>query len=446
MAKRILKFPDNFRWGVASASHQNEGNNHNNDFWQWERIPGHIVDGSTSGLACDWWNRAEEDFARAAEMGINSLRLSLEWSRLEPQPGVWDTAAFDRYRAMLDALHQLDIEPMLTLHHFSNPIWLAQIGGWANNRVVAHFEKYADKVVAAMGERCRLWCTINEPTIYGVFSHLFGKWFPGSKSILKFMRVSRNQVAAHAAAYHAIHKQQPQAQVGPAKHMAGFVAGNPESIGARWSARLHDTIFNWRFIEAVSSGKLFYPITLFPHNYAPARNSCDYLGLNYYGRHLLQFSPARPQTLFARPLPADAKIAWPQPWTDREIYPAGIYEFIKRMSKVKNEIYITENGMADSDDSIRPAFLLTHLAALHRAITEGVNVRGYYHWTLVDNYEWVEGWTTRFGLIALDPQSQQRTRRRSAQLYSAICRENAISEESVQQYAPEVFDQIFAGQ
>lgn len=443
MPERVLRFPQGFRWGAATAAHQNEGNNTNNDFWAWEQVPGHVIDGTTSGLACDWWDRAEEDFDRAAGLGLNTLRLSVEWSRIEPRPGVWDSAAFDRYRQMLQGLRQRGLEPMVTLHHFTNPLWLAELGGWTNGQVVPLFERYAGKVVEKLSDLCRIWCTINEPSIYATFAYILGKWSPGEKNMLHFIRVTRHQVKAHAAAYHAIHQRQPGAEVGIVFHKATFDPANPASVADRWVARLRDLLFHWRTMDAVTRGRLKPPYGLGLSLHAPAVNSNDFIGLNYYGRHPLRFDRGAFGTLFAGPVEAPPEIAWPSPWTDREIYPNGLYRFLVRAAGYGLPLYVTENGVADPTDEVRPGFILTHLAALHRARQRGVNVRGYYYWTLVDNYEWAEGWTTPFGLFALDPSTQVRTPRRSAALYGAVARANAITEQMVEAYAPQVMDQVF---
>ena len=185
MGNRKLVFPDGFLWGVASSAHQNEGNNTNNDFWLWEQDPDHITDQTTSGLASDWWTNAEADFDRAAAMGLNSLRLSVEWSRIEPRAGTWDISALDRYRAMLIALRDRNLEPMVTLHHFTNPLWLAEQGGWANTSTVAYFERFVRKTVETLGDLCHIWCTINEPNIYALLAYVTGDWSPGKKSVRK---------------------------------------------------------------------------------------------------------------------------------------------------------------------------------------------------------------------------------------------------------------------
>jgi beta-glucosidase len=443
MTRRILTFPDGFRWGVATAAHQNEGNNTNNDFWAWEQILGHVADGSTSGLACNWWNCAEEDFDRAAALGLNALRMSVEWSRVEPRPGIWDHAAFDRYREMLRGLRARGLEPMVTLHHFTNPLWLAERGGWASEEVGSLFERYITKVVETLGDLCRVWCTINEPSIYAAHAYVLGKWSPGERDLLKFIRVTRNQVKAHAAAYRAIHRRQPEARVGIVKHMGAFDPANPASAADRWVADIRDQLLNWRLMDAVMEGRLKPPFGVGLGRHPQAVGSNDFIGLNYYGRHPLHFDPSAPGKLFTGETQVPPEIAWPEPWTDREIYPAGLHRFLKRLASFGKPLYVTENGMADTADEIRPGFILTHLAALHRAMRQGVDVRGYYYWTLVDNYEWVEGWTPRFGLIALDPATQERTPRRSAELYAEIAQANAITEEVVEKYAPEVLGQVF---
>ena len=443
MPELLLRFPQGFLWGAATAAHQNEGNNTNNDFWAWEQRPGHVVDGTTSGLACDWWNRAEEDFDRAAALGLNTLRLSVEWSRIEPRQDVWDSAAIDRYREMLQALRERGLEPMVTLHHFTNPLWLAEQGGWTSSHVVPRFERFVAKVVESLGDLCRVWCTINEPSIYATFAYIIGKWSPGEKNMLQFIRVTRNQIKAHAAAYHTIHHYQPEAQVGIVLHKATFDPANPTSIADRWVAGLRDLLFHWRTLDAVTSGRLKLPFGLGLISHPLAVNSSDFVGINYYGRHPLRFDAGAIGTLFAGPVEAPPEIAWPSPWTDREIYPNGLYRFLRRTAKYGLPLQVAENGVADATDKVRPAYILTHLAALHRALQRGADVRSYYYWTLVDNYEWIEGWTTRFGLFELDPSTQERRPRRSAALYGAIARANAITEEMVAEYAPEVLDQVF---
>ncbi len=443
MSQRILKFPSNFLWGVATASHQNEGDNRNNDFWNWEQIPGHVVDGTTSSLACNWWQNPLPDFDLIQNLGLNTLRLSLEWSRIEPKENVWDKDVFAKYRQWLIELKQRNITPMITLHHFTNPMWLAEQGGWENTKVVNFFGRYTQKVVEELGELCQIWCTINEPIIYGTHAYLIGRWYPGKKSLLKLVKVTRNQVHAHNLAYNILHAKNPNYSIGMAQHCAAFAAAN-SSRASKSIATIRDNLLNWRFLDAIALGKWRFPCSLWPKTRKISCDTNDYFGINYYGRHLVKFSLKAVGELFGEAVPAHPDIAWMAPWQDREIYPAGIGEFLEKMyQRYHKPLYITENGIADNEDSIRSRFLLTHLASVHRAIQKGIPVKGFYHWTLVDNYEWVEGWTTRFGLVKLNPTTQERTLRPSGTLFSEIAKQNAITEETVLQYCPAVAKEIF---
>ncbi len=440
-----LEFPPDFLWGAATASHQNEGNNRNNDFWAWEHLPGKIVDGSISGLATDWWDaergRAEADFDRAEAMGLKTMRLSVEWSRVQPAPNRRDEAAIDRYRQLLLALHQRGIRPMVTLHHFTNPLWLAEQGGWLDDDVVGKFVDYANYVVQKLGDLCDLWCTINEPMVYAYVSHLRGEWSPGAKSFGQTFRVAAAMAQAHVAAAQAIHQFQPQAGVGLVKNIPVFDPARPRHPLDRLVTGWQDRLFNQRILDAVYKGHAKFPLAAKAANPAPGHD--DFIGINYYGPHSVRFDLREPFTLFGKNVAPPQAEMWDAPWADRQIDPAGLRRAIKRMAAYGKPVYITENGLADPADTRRPRFLLTHLAAVQRAIAAGADVRGYYYWTFVDNYEWVEGWTTPFGLIALNPETQARTPRKSAALYRDLIAANAITPEIVEQYAPEAIAEIF---
>ena len=196
-------FPKNFKWGSATAAHQVEGDNTNNQWWQWEQQAGRIQNNDKSGPACDWWRNAEADFDRMADMGLNAHRLSVEWSRIEPSEGRFDNAALDRYRAMLLALRKRGIEPMVTLHHFTNPLWFEQRGGWTQRDAsVRLFARYVERVAKALGELCDLWCTINEPNVYALLGWVQGAHPPGRTGDFDTaFEVLRNLLLAHAAAY-----------------------------------------------------------------------------------------------------------------------------------------------------------------------------------------------------------------------------------------------------
>jgi len=436
---KSLRFPAGFLWGTATSSHQVEGHNRNNDWWLWEQLPGKIRDGSTSAVACDWWHRAEQDFDLAREMGQNSHRLSLEWSRIEPRPGEWDHGALDRYRQMLGALRDRGIEPMVTLHHFTLPIWAAARRGWENPEIVERFDRYVEYVVAGLGDLCDLWCTINEPMIYIAFGYLEGIWPPGYRSPTKAVSVFRSLVRAHACAYHAIHRRQGGARVGMAKHLRPFDPANPDSPMDRLLARFLDRLFNIAFLRAITEGVIRWPWG-WQERVSQARDTCEFIGVNYYSRDMVAFDPHRPTGLFTRRFANPASEFSMEGWG--EVYPEGLYRVLKRVAAYRKPVYITEVGIPDNTDAQRPRFILTHMAATHRAIEEEVPVAGVYFWSLVDNFEWAEGYTARFGLVGVDFDTQERRVRASGRLYAEIARANAISRDMVRRYAPEVMERI----
>ncbi len=438
MAEATLTFPPGFLWGTATAAHQVEGGNTGNDWWAFEQQPGAIWRGDRSGQACNWWEAAERDFDLMAEMGHNTHRLSVEWSRIEPEEGRFDPAAIARYRSMLHGLRQRGIEPMVTLFHFTSPQWLARLGGWHNPAVVQHFRRFVRHTVQELGDLARLWCTINEPNVYAALGYLFGEHSPGTRSVPAYFRVLRLQLLAHAAAYRVIHALDGGAQVGLVKNIQIF---EPAARGSAPVARAIDHLFNEVTLRAVRDGRLAWPLSAVPVTHGALGDSVDFVGVNYYTRWLVGLRPGARGLLHPRP-GAECSDSG-RNGTYGEVYPAGMRRVLLRAARLGKPIYVTENGLPDADDDQRPRFLLTHLAEMHRAMAQGADVRGYYHWTLVDNFEWSEGWGLRFGLVALDPETQARTPRRSAELFSRIARQNAITPEMVQAFAPEAGEQVW---
>jgi beta-glucosidase len=411
----VSPFPDDFLWGTATAAHQVEGNNFNNDWWAWEQA-GHISDGGSSQLANDWWRRAEHDFDRAAALGQTAHRLSVEWSRIEPAPDTWDETAIARYREMLCALHERGMTPMVTLHHFTTPLWLAEKGGWENPDVVEHFRRFTTYVVSALGDLVNLWVTINEPMVYVFRGYFEGVWPPGKQDALAGIRVARHMVMAHAAAYHTIRALYGDAQVGIAKHMRVFGSLRPV-VTDRIVAAVQDFLFNEVFLAALTDGVFRIP----PRRRIPeAIDTQDFIGLNYYARDRVAFDLSSPTTLFGRRTSTPGAEVGPGDWG--EMYPEGLYRLLDRLARWRKPIYITECGVPDDADMERGQFLVEHLRAVHRAIGEGIPVRGFFHWTLVDNFEWTEGWSLRFGLIGLDESTGTRSPKPAAETYAEICR------------------------
>jgi beta-glucosidase len=444
MPDATFHFPRGFLWGTATAAHQVEGNNTNNNWWAWEQQPGHIKDEHKSGLACDWWGgRWKEDFDRAAADGQNAHRFSVEWSRIQPTPDTWDETALEQYRAMLRGLRDCNMLPMVTLHHFTDPLWLTKQGGWENPEVVVKFEKFVRKTVEALREYVSLWCTINEPNVYALESYVSGSFPPGKKDIRTAMQVMANMVRGHAAAYRTIHELQPEARVGYALHYRPVAAAKAWFPLDRLAANLHYTGINMAFPSAICSGVMRSPIGKV--SIPEAKGTQDYLGLNYYNLMTVKFDLLKPGELFSH--------AYFPKGTDlsdngfNANIPEGIYSAVKWAVRTYPglPIIITENGIECADDHIRPRYIAQHIHQLWRAVNFNWPVKGYLHWSQVDNFEWERGWTQRFGLWELDPVSQLRTKRPSAELYAEICKENGLSSFMVRKYCPEVFEKMFPG-
>jgi beta-glucosidase len=439
MASDTLRFPAGFRWGVATAAYQYEGNCENSQWYAWEKA-GRISSGDVAGIACDWWRHAERDFDLAQQLGLNALRLSVEWSRLEPRPGEWEASAFARYREMLQGLRARGIEPMVTLHHFSNPIWFEEKGAFLAPDAIAIFTHFVSRVIEELGDLCDLWCTINEPNVYSVVGFLLGTWPPGHQGEVRTaFRVLASMARAHAAAYRTIHQRQPNARVGWAQNFNIFDPAT-ESPLDRLVANVQDASYNDFFPRAVLTGRAVFPFSLFAGDLRSVRGTCDFIGINLYYREHIAFDLRHPGEFFGRRFtPAGA----PRGDTSAndffgELYPKAILRTAKRLSVFGKPIYVTEHGVGDRNDQIRPWVVEQGVRNVHAAIQQGVDMRGYYHWSLVDNFEWAEGWRLRFGLVALDVATQERTLRPSASFYSAIASANALTPDMVRQFVAEI--------
>ncbi len=430
-------FPRGFLWGTATSSHQVEGNNTLNNWWAWEQ-EGHIAAGHTSGLACNWWGgRWREDFDRAAEAGQNAHRLSVEWSRIQPTPDRWDEEALDHYRQMVRGLIERDMTPVVTLHHFTDPLWLSEMGGWENPQVVGFFARFVEKVVAALKEYVGLWCTINEPNVYATLGYLWGTFPPGKRDLPAGLQVMENMARAHAAAYEVIHRIHPVARVGLVHNLRPLHPQRPWLPLDGFLARWQDRLYNRFFLRALGEGILLTP---WGKRKAPElKGKQDFIGVNYYTAEQVAFAWA-PEALYSRrsfrpgaPLSEHGDLAHE---------PQGLFSVLRWVQRYHLPILITENGVEDSHDALRPRYLAAHIHQVWRAINFNWPIKGYFHWSLIDNFEWSEGWTRRYGLWALDPETQARTKRLSADFYAAICQANALDAEMIDTYAPEARPEI----
>jgi beta-glucosidase len=426
MTPRI--FPPGFLWGTATSAHQVEGQNTNNQWWDWEQ-QGRIWNGDTSADACGWWRDVEGDLGRAANLGQNAHRMSIEWSRIEPSEGRFDEAAIGRYREILAAMHRRGITPMITLHHFTNPRWLEAQGGWLSARTIGRFERFCTYAVGALGDLCDLWCTINEPSIFAGMSYAARRWPPGHGRLLNARRVLANMLWGHAAAARAIHRLGSGHQVGLVHNFHLFDPATPAPQDLAMAA-LYDYLNNQVILHALRTGRIPPPFGNELREVPFLRESYDFFGLNYYSRSRIAFLSRTPRWVFGHmftPDDVERSDFGAEDKTYGEVYPHGIYRALRRAHhRLGCPIYITETGLPDHDDDQRPRYILNHLAEVHRAIEDGADVRGVFIWSLLDNFEWAEGWGLRFGLYAFDERTGERRLRRSGALYGIIARANAI--------------------
>ena len=439
MPQATYHFPRGFLWGTATSSHQVEGNNTNNQWWKWEQ-DGH-TDG-TSGLACDWWGgRWREDFDRAAEGGQNAHRLSVEWSRIQPTPNTWDEDALERYRAMLRGLRERGMTPMVTLHHFTDPWWFCEMDAWEHEDSVALFEKYVRKTVDALKEYCSFWSTVNEPNVYALSGYVAGTFPTKRRGLNIALRVQANMLRGHAAAYRAIHEIQKDALLGYALHYRPMVAHNSWSPLDRLMRNIQSDGINMAFPSAISHGVMKSPMGSV--RIPEAKGTQDYLGINYYSMDTVKFDLTNAKELFGkRYFPNDSDLSATKMIAN---IPQGIFDSIKWATRTYPDlpIYITENGVEDAEDKMRPRYIAQHIHQVWRAVNFNFPVKGYFYWSLVDNFEWERGWTQRFGLWGLDVETQKRIKRPSVDFYAEICKENGLSSEMVEKYCPEVFEKLF---
>ena len=409
---RILPFPPGFLWGNATASHQCEGGTTNNQWHRWEQ-QGHMLPGDNCGAACDWWQRAEVDFELAEQMGNNALRLSLEWSRIEPEEGRWDHSAIERYRMLLSDLRRRQMVPIVTLHHFTEPLWFVDRGGFADVTNCALFVRYVTYVTSQLQDLCDFWITFNEPNIYAILGYLLGHFPPGERDLKHTLLVMRTMLQAHVEAFYAIRDLQPAAHIGYCLHYRLFDPSRPLWLPDVAAAAFQEEGFNWALLKAAETGRFSFPLNVALKPLTDAPGTRTYHGVNYYTREMVQFDLTRPRELFARRFhrPGAVMNDPGREGSFGEIYPYGLYRVLKTISKRtrgKTPLYVTENGFNNAQDDRRPRAILEHLAQVHRAILEGIPVLGYLHWTLTDNFEWAEGWGARFGLIELDQHTQDR--------------------------------------
>ena len=381
----ILSAMSGFLWGTGSSAHQVEGWNEHNDWWEFEKK------GERSLAACDFVNRFEKDLDLACALGTNAFRFSMEWSRLEPTEGERNETAARYYEKLVAACRARGLRPMVTLLHFTLPRWCAERGGWLDERTLDAFERHVKWLAERFSESVDLWVTVNEPNVQTGAGYLSGIFPPGKRARPDLARrCERLLVRAHVRAYEALHASKRPCEVGIAQHAIDWRRNwlDPLGLVHRWAEN-----WNWGFLDEAMV--------------------MDYVGINYYMSlrahvpDLLRFGGILPRLRG----PATSDVGWP---IDAEGFERVLVAAHRRYKK---PVIVTENGIADAKDALRPGYLAAHLDALERARAQGAVIDGYFHWALTDNFEWHEGYAPRFGLYAVDYATQERRARPSCDVY-----------------------------
>lgn len=419
-----MKFalPKGLLMGVSTASTQIEGGEVGSNWNDWYHRGG-ITDGTDPATGNDHWLKWQEDTALLSEMGIQLYRFSVEWARLMPTPDDIDEAAVERYRQELLALKSYGIRPLLTIHHFSNPMWFENLGAFTKKENLHHYIKLVELVVDRFGDLCSDYITINEPNVYATSSYFFGMWPPGEKSFGATIRVMENLAYCHIHAYQLIHAKRQKmgytdTMVGAANHVRAFAPKDSKNPWHRLCAKLSKWLFQDALTSAMTLGKFPLPM----RNWAnlPQGEYTDFVGVNYYTRSTVSG------------IGDGVRENSPRNDLDWEIYPQGLIECSRDLLKVlERPIWVTENGTCDSSDRFRCRYLYEHLKTLSES---GLPFQRYYHWCFCDNFEWIEGNSAKFGLVSVDPETRQRTVKKSGHFYSAVIQNHGVTDEMYQTY------------
>jgi len=381
--QRKIKFPKGFLFGSATAGHQIEGGNFSSDWHQFEKIPGKINNNDNADMAANSWNDWQKDIELLKKTNQNAYRFSIEWARVEPKKNFFDQKAIDHYKQQLQALKKANIKTMVTLFHFVLPQWVSREGGFENKQTIIYFADFCEKIAQELGELVDFWATINEPQTYVLMGYTTGEHAPGKMNFFTGLKVARNLNRAHILAY---------------KKMR-LITSNPVGIvenNALWEPLYNNflTIQFTRFINFLAT--IFF--------IAPIAKHIDFFGINYYFKVKVQLH--KPRFHFISKKKSD--FGW-------SINQDGLYHIIRENLIWRKPIYITENGVADKLDKHRPKFIKDALFYIHKAIAKGADVRGYFHWTLMDNFEWAQGYSAKFGLFTID-----RKIKHSAKIYADL--------------------------
>jgi beta-glucosidase len=389
----IATFPEGFLWGAASAAHQIEGGNVNNDWWAFEHAPGTPC-AAPSGDACDSWHRWPDDLALLASLGFGAYRFSIEWSRIEPAEGEWSVAALDHYRRQCAAARDLGLVPLVTFHHFTTPVWLAERGGWEAADAPERFARYCQRAVAHLGDLIGWGCTINEPNIVASMGYLAAMFPPGVHDVERRRAVNAAFCRAHRLAVDALRAGPGDFPVGLTLSMTDYQAVDGGDDKRDQIRRSMEDVF----LEATAGD--------------------DFVGVQCYTRS--RVGPAGV-------LPAEEGVPLTQ--MGYEFWPRSLEAVIRRAWAVTGgtPLLVTENGIGTDDDAERIDYVTEALAGVRRCLDDGIDVGGYIYWSLLDNFEWVLGYAPTFGLVAVDRQTLERRPKPSAAWLGAVARANALT-------------------
>ena len=417
MIDHLLAFPPDFVWGSATAAHQVEGDNRLNDWWAHE-LATNTNAIEPSGIACDHYHRFAEDFGLLESLGHSAHRLSIEWSRIEPAEGDINHAEIEHYRVVLSTLRGLGIEPWVTLHHFTLPLWFAQRGGFSQVRNLDAFSRFAELAGRSFGDLASHWCTINEPTIHAEMGFRFGYFPPRLQDEALAAQTLGNLFRAHTAAAQALRAGAARPlEVGITLAMQANEPYRADSEADRTLAARREAETNGVCCEALRSGVFRYPGRQ-PEEIPGLAASSSFVGVQYYTRF-------RYDTTRGGFAPPDADRALSQMgW---EIYPEGLAPMLRRAAATGLPVYVTENGLPHDDDGMRVEYIADHLAAVDQVRREGCDLRGYFYWSALDNFEWNFGYGPKFGLISVDRNTLARKPRRSAYFFDAVARNGQVT-------------------
>jgi beta-glucosidase len=463
-------FPAGFLFGAATAAYQIEGATHEDgrtdSIWDaFSRVPGAVINGESGDIACDHYHRYREDVALMKDLGLQTYRFSTSWSRVQPDGGPVNPKGLDFYSRLVDELLDAGIKPWLTLHHWDLPQALEEKGGWANRDTSFLFRDYALNVHNALGDRVDVWTTLNEPWCSSFLSYTAGAHAPGRQSKQAGLAAGHHLLLGHGLAVEALRERNPKLELGITLNLTVAKPVDPASPGDLDAARRIDGQFNRFFLDPIFRGT--YPQDLLQDvvglgltgvihdgDLAQIAQPIDALGVNYYHGELVSDRPAEhplrgeapTDRATSSPFPAaDGVFNHPQglPLTamNWEVQPDGLRELLARVDSeyarpARTKLYVTENGAAyddtvDADGGVRDVerteFLKSHLGAILDAIAEGVDVHGYFYWSLLDNFEWAWGYEKRFGIVRVDYETQERTIKDSGLAYAKIIRDRALS-------------------